>query len=106
MAAIGERPAEETARSRERSDLPRDRANDYTEQAARQRCAFLHHKTGAGFSHVSSYSFEPECVRGNIEHFIGAAQVPIGVAGPLRIDGEHAQGDFYIPLATTEGTVV
>ncbi len=34
------------------------------------------------------------------------AQVPIGLAGPLRIDGEHAQGDFYVPLATTEGTLV
>ena len=34
------------------------------------------------------------------------AQTPIGVAGPLRINGEHAKGDFYIPLATTEGTLV
>jgi hydroxymethylglutaryl-CoA reductase (NADPH) len=32
--------------------------------------------------------------------------VPIGLAGPLRINGEHAQGDFYVPLATTEGTLV
>jgi hydroxymethylglutaryl-CoA reductase (NADPH) len=43
---------------------------------------------------------------GNIENFLGVAQVPIGVAGPLRINGEHARGDFYIPLATTEGTLV
>jgi hydroxymethylglutaryl-CoA reductase (NADPH) len=34
------------------------------------------------------------------------AQVPIGLAGPLRVDGEHAKGDFYVPLATTEGTLV
>ena len=34
------------------------------------------------------------------------AQVPIGLAGPLSINGEHAQGDFYVPLATTEGTLV
>ncbi len=37
---------------------------------------------------------------------MGVAQVPIGLAGPLHIRGEHAQGDFYIPLATTEGTLV
>ncbi len=43
---------------------------------------------------------------GNVEHFIGAAQVPIGLAGPLRVNGEHAQGDFYVPLATAEGTLV
>lgn len=97
---------ENAAATRERNELPRDRTNDYTGHAARQRCAFLHQHTGAEFKHVGTYSFEPECVRGNIENFIGAAQVPIGVAGPLRIDGELAQGDFYIPLATTEGAVV
>ncbi len=43
---------------------------------------------------------------GNVENFSGVAQVPIGAAGPLRINGEHAQGDFYVPLATTEGTLV
>ena len=35
-----------------------------------------------------------------------AITVPIGLAGPLWIRGEHASGDFYIPLATTEGTLV
>jgi hydroxymethylglutaryl-CoA reductase (NADPH) len=34
------------------------------------------------------------------------AQVPLGVAGPILIDGEHARGEFYVPLATTEGTLV
>jgi hydroxymethylglutaryl-CoA reductase (NADPH) len=37
---------------------------------------------------------------------MGVAQVPIGLAGPLRIEGEEARGDFYIPMATTEGTLV
>ena len=32
--------------------------------------------------------------------------MPIGLAGPLRVNGEHAQGDFYVPMATTEGTLV
>ena len=43
---------------------------------------------------------------GNIEHFIGVAQVPIGIAGPLLVNGEHAQGEFYVPMATAEGTLV
>jgi len=55
---------------------------------------------------MSRYSIDPASVRGNIENFLGAAQVPIGLAGPLLIDGEHAQGEFYVPLATTEGTLV
>ena len=41
-----------------------------------------------------------------IENFIGVAQVPIGLAGPLLIQGEHAKGEFSVPLATTEGTLV
>ena len=43
---------------------------------------------------------------GNIENFFGVAQVPIGLAGPLLVNGEHAQGEFLVPLATTEGTLV
>jgi len=46
------------------------------------------------------------CFRGNIENFVGLAQVPVGVIGPLRINGLHAHGDFYVPLATTEGALV
>jgi len=32
--------------------------------------------------------------------------VPIGLAGPLLVNGEYARGEFYVPLATTEGTLV
>jgi hydroxymethylglutaryl-CoA reductase (NADPH) len=45
-------------------------------------------------------------VRKNIESFIGFAKVPVGLAGPLLIRGEHASGEFWVPLATTEGTLV
>lgn len=38
--------------------------------------------------------------------FIGVAQVSLGIAGPIKINGEHAKGDFLIPLATSEGTLV
>lgn len=44
--------------------------------------------------------------RGNIESFIGCSQVPTGMIGPLRVVGSVAQGDFYVPLATTEGALV
>ena len=46
------------------------------------------------------------CTQGNVESFIGVAQVPIGLAGPLHVRGEHADGEFLIPMATTEGTLV
>jgi hydroxymethylglutaryl-CoA reductase (NADPH) len=42
----------------------------------------------------------------NIENFIGTVKVPVGVAGPLRVRGSSAQGDYYLPLATTEAALV
>lgn len=42
----------------------------------------------------------------NIENFIGTVKVPVGLAGPLRVNGIHAQGDYYVPLATTEAALV
>ena len=48
----------------------------------------------------------PEEYKGNIENFIGMAQIPVGMAGPILIKGTIAQGDFFIPLATTEGALV
>ena len=73
---------------------------------ASERREFVREHTGADLSHVAQYSFDPAVLPGNIENFIGVAQVPIGLAGPIHIVGEHAQGDFYVPLATSEGTLV
>jgi hydroxymethylglutaryl-CoA reductase (NADPH) len=89
-----------------RDKIPRDAADDYTAAMAQQRREFVQQRTGATLAHVARSSIDPATLPGNIENFIGAAQVPIGLAGPLRLRGEHAQGDFYVPLATTEGTLV
>ncbi len=90
----------------ERNQIPYDKEHDHQREWADRRRRFLETTTGQSFEHLSSYSFDPASLRGNIENFIGVAQVPIGLAGPLRINGEHAQGEFLIPLATTEGTLV
>ena len=49
--------------------------------------------------HTQSY-------QSNIENFIGFAQVPIGLAGPLIMDGTAGISEHWIPLATTEGALV
>jgi len=86
--------------------VPRDREDDHTHEAAEARRAFLRVRTGVSTDHLGSFSFDPAMTRGNVEHFTGVAQVPVGIAGPLLVDGEHARGDFYVPLATAEGTLV
>jgi hydroxymethylglutaryl-CoA reductase (NADPH) len=89
-----------------RKGIPRDRENDYTRNASEARRKFIEGETGIALRHVSSYSFDPAILPGNIENFTGVAQVPIGFAGPLLVNGEHARGEFYVPLATAEGTLV
>src|ERR1019366_3328904 len=86
--------------------LPYQKGNDHTSEMAQQRREFIKELTGAALKHVGSFSFDPNVLPGNIENFAGVAQVPMGIAGPIKINGEHAQGEFFIPLATTEGTLV
>jgi len=88
------------------SRIPRDAEDDYSEHMAETRRAFARDRTQQQLTHLAHYSLEPRALHGNIENFIGVAQVPIGLAGPLHIRGEHARGDFYVPLATTEGALV
>jgi hydroxymethylglutaryl-CoA reductase (NADPH) len=96
-----------TTATRDRTGaIPRDRENDYSQEAVDARLEFLRERTGASLEHVSQYSFPADLTSGNIEHFSGVAQVPIGIAGPMLVNGEHAQGEFYVPLATAEGTLV
>ena len=90
----------------DRIPIPRDPENDYTADMAQRRREFVTGRTGAALTQVGSFTVDPAHVAGNIENFLGVAQVPIGLAGPLRINGEQATGDFYVPLATTEGTLV
>lgn len=86
--------------------IPRNTTDDYSEAAIRQRQTFVETFTGQPLHHIKRYSFDPHTTQGNIEHFTGVVQIPLGLAGPLIVDGEHAQGEFLIPLATSEGTLV
>jgi hydroxymethylglutaryl-CoA reductase (NADPH) len=95
-----------TISSGQRVSVPRDREDDYSEEAAELRRRFVRDRTGVALEHVPHYSFDPAIAGGNVEQFLGVSQVPIGLAGPLLVDGEHAQGEFYVPMATAEGTLV
>ncbi len=62
--------------------------------------------TGAKLDNVSSYPFEPQAAAANIENMIGVVQIPMGFAGPVKVNGDEAEGEFIIPLATTEGALI
>ncbi len=88
------------------SSIPRDSEDNYSEEAIAARQAYIAEETGVDLEHVSGYTFDPSRCEGNTENFVGVAQMPLGVAGPLTVHGEHADGEFPVPLATTEGTLV
>lgn len=86
--------------------IPRDPSDDYSRKIVEARQDFLAETGDTKLEHVRNFSFDPASTAGNIENLTGVAQVPLGMAGPLLIDGEHAKGEFFVPLATTEGTLV
>ena len=76
-------------------------------KAAEIRRTFLEKVTGAQLKNIGYFSMDLNITaRRNIESPIGVGQIPMGIAGPLRVKGDYANGDFYIPLCTTEGALV
>lgn len=100
----------EAVRKLKRGELRLSEVDDFVGNknlGALVRRLFLEEIGGVSLSSIGSTIIDFEEVVGrNIENPIGAVQIPLGVAGPLRIVGEHASGDFYVPLATTEGALV
>ncbi|ADB59435.1 3-hydroxy-3-methylglutaryl Coenzyme A reductase [Haloterrigena turkmenica DSM 5511] len=74
--------------------------------AAEARRLFLERETATELEAIGDYAFPAEAAEPNIENMIGAAQVPMGVVGPVPVDGGAATGDHYLPLATTEGALL
>jgi hydroxymethylglutaryl-CoA reductase (NADPH) len=76
------------------------------ETAAAARRHLVEMETDADLAAVGEYAFDAEAAEANIENMLGAAQIPMGVAGPVPVDGGAADGEYYLPMATTEGALV
>ena len=79
---------------------------DFTD--AKTRREFLEKKFDISLENIAKFSFaEEDTANRNIENLIGAAQIPLGVAGPVKLKTKNSKlGTYYIPLATTEGALV
>lgn len=73
-----------------------------------KRLEYFKNKYSHNFDSISNNSGinDLSILKGHIENFIGFSKIPTGIAGPLLINGTEASGQFFIPLATTEGALV
>ncbi|WEL17479.1 Hydroxymethylglutaryl-CoA reductase [Halorhabdus sp. SVX81] len=76
------------------------------DDATAARRQYIAEETDADLETVGSYSIDAADAEPNIENMIGTVQIPMGVTGPLPVDGEAADGKYNVPLATTEGALV
>ncbi len=85
---------------------------DASRDAARIRCHQIEEITGKSLNRIKetqpdnvSLSAEGVVLPG-IEMKVGGAIIPMGIAGPMKINGQYAKGEFYIPLATNEAALI
>src|SRR5579862_7432146 len=86
--------------------VPRYKDQGYSETHVRDRREWLQRKTEVDLPLIAACAIPGPAMRGNIENPIGSVQMPVGIAGPILVNGLHAQGAFYVPFATSEGALV
>ena len=75
----------------------------YKKEDTDRRNEWLRAKTGFSLNNIGRE--DPEDLKGIIENHTGFMRMPMAIAGPLVINGSYAQGEFYVPLCTLEGTL-
>jgi NADP-dependent 3-hydroxy-3-methylglutaryl-CoA reductase len=78
----------------------------YSKEKWEERLAWARDYVHHPLPYLGDIRVQPEILKGNIENFIGSVEIPVGLAGPLFIKGQHAQGYQFAPFATTEGALV
>lgn len=84
----------------------RVKQEDYSYDAVIARQQWLSTKIGQDLSPIDALPYSSELCKKNIENLIGSISIPLAITGPIKVNGEYAQGDFYVPFATTQGTLV
>ncbi|MEM7309057.1 MAG: 3-hydroxy-3-methylglutaryl-CoA reductase [Planctomycetota bacterium] len=86
--------------------VPRSAEDDYAPAIVAERLRLCERLAGRPLPHLAGAPVPPAEARGNIENPIGFVQVPVGLAGPLAIDGSAGERTVYVPMATNEGAMV
>ncbi|NYT19968.1 MAG: 3-hydroxy-3-methylglutaryl-CoA reductase, partial [Methanosarcinales archaeon] len=90
-------------------EIPLRKIDSYTDEdtAVRLRKCAIEKMECVKFEHIQNYTIDAgSATKRNIENMIGAIQIPLGVAGEIKVNGEYANDKFILPLATTEGALV
>jgi hydroxymethylglutaryl-CoA reductase (NADPH) len=77
-----------------------------TEEYIKERINWLNKQLKINLSYISPSLQDIEIFKGLIENFVGYVKIPLGIAGPLKVNGEFAQGFFFVPFATTQSTLI
>ena len=75
----------------------------YSKKDTAERLKWLESTTD--FDYDDNLENQPEDLKGIIENHIGYMKIPMAIAGPLKIEGKYANGEFYVPICTLEGTL-
>lgn len=86
--------------------IPRSREDDHSKESVARRLQLCERVAGIALPHLAGRPVAPAAARGKVENLVGFAQVPLGIAGPLRVDTQRGEREVFVPFATTEGAMV
>lgn len=81
------------------------KGNSHNQVSLDKRVEWFNEKFDFELDAIRKHQIDPRRLRGVVENFIGAVHIPIGLAGPLQVNGDLAQGAFFAPFATVEGVI-
>lgn len=79
------------------------------EQQAEIRRRAVEKMSGTRLENIGRFTLDPiRASKRHAENFIGATQIPLGICGPVKIQGTwvDVEEDLHVPLATTEGALI